>query len=93
VTKDFGGSISSSQTRASTALRPWVKMSDAVWNDVVAVNLTGTANTFSRRDSLRGKRPAGRLVAILRAAGAASRRNYCATKWGIIGLVKSVAMG
>jgi SDR family mycofactocin-dependent oxidoreductase len=70
------------------------EMSDAVWNDVVAVNLTGVANTFRAAIAHVVKRSQGRLVAISSEGGrrgSPGRSNYCAAKWGIIGLVKSAA--
>lgn len=70
------------------------EMSDAVWNDVIAVNLTGVANTFRAAIPHVAGRSQGRLVAIASEAGrrgSPGRSNYCAAKWGIIGLVKSVA--
>lgn len=70
------------------------EMSDDAWNDVVAVNLTGTANTFRAAIPYLMKNLQGRLVAISSEGGrrgSPGRSNYCAAKWGIIGLVKSVA--
>lgn len=93
--EDFGGIDIVVANAGIDSASPLGEMSDAAWNEVVAVNLTGTANTFRAAIPHLVRRPAGRLVAISSEGGrrgSPGRSNYCATKWGIIGLVKSVAM-
>ncbi|WP_411084773.1 mycofactocin-coupled SDR family oxidoreductase [Streptomyces sp. cmx-18-6] len=70
------------------------EMSDRTWQDMVDVNLTGAFNSI--RAVLPGmiERGRGRIVATSSMAGRMGMANvghYAATKWGLIGLVKSVA--
>jgi 3-hydroxybutyrate dehydrogenase len=62
------------------------------WNSTLAVNLTGTFLTF--REALRGMQSGGRLIAVASTAGLQGGPRlgaYCASKHGVIGLVRSVA--
>lgn len=62
------------------------------WNQTLAVNLTGTFLTF--RGALRTMKAGGRLIAIASTAGLQGGPRigaYCASKHGVIGLVRSVA--
>lgn len=62
------------------------------WNNTLGVNLTGTFLTF--RAALRGMQSGGRLIAIASTAGLQGGPRlgaYCASKHGVIGLVRSVA--
>lgn len=77
-------------TRDGLAMR----MKDADWDAVVAVNLTAGFRLF--RASLRGmmKRRHGRLVAIgsiVGSTGNPGQVNYAAAKAGLLGLAKSLA--
>lgn len=71
------------------------KMSDAEWNEVIAVNLTGAfgvarAAAMSLRESSRG-----RLVFISSINGIRGKfgqANYAASKAGLIGLARSLAL-
>lgn len=65
------------------------------WDDMVAVNLTGVFNTFRAVVPHMVERRSGRLIAISSGAGrtgVANLSHYAATKWGVIGFVKSVAL-
>jgi SDR family mycofactocin-dependent oxidoreductase len=66
----------------------------AAWSDVVDINLTGTFHTFraAAPHMIKGRR--GRLVGISSMMGRAPTGGigaYVASKWGVIGLVKSAA--
>lgn len=63
------------------------------WNMVLNVNLTGVFLTF--REALRGMQPGGRLIAVASTAGLQGGANisaYSASKHGVLGLVKSLAI-
>ncbi len=65
------------------------------WDDMLAVNLTGVFNTFRAVVPHMIERHYGRLVATSSGAGRTGTPNlshYAATKWGLIGFVKSVAL-
>ena len=65
------------------------------WDDMVAVNLTGVFNTFRGRrpahDRARIRPPRGHSSGAGR-TGTPHLSHYAATKWGVIGFVKSVAL-
>jgi SDR family mycofactocin-dependent oxidoreductase len=65
------------------------------WDDMLAVNLTGVFNTFRAVVPHMVERRYGRLVAISSGAGRTGvphLSHYAATKWAVIGFVKSVAL-
>ncbi|WP_280398991.1 mycofactocin-coupled SDR family oxidoreductase [Nocardia carnea] len=73
---------------------PVTELSDAMWSDMLATNLSGTFHC------VRAVLPHmtgdwGRIVAISSMSGRQGTPNlahYSASKWGVIGLVKSVAL-
>ena len=74
---------------------PLTEMSDRQWNDVIDVNLTGTGNTIRAVLPHMVQRKQGQIVAItstLGRQGNAGNAHYVASKWGIVGLVKSAAL-
>ena len=74
---------------------PLVEMTDQQWNDVIEVNLTGTGNTIRAVLAHMVERKQGQIVAItstLGRQGNAGNAHYVASKWGIVGLVKSAAL-
>jgi 3-oxoacyl-[acyl-carrier protein] reductase len=71
-----------------------VQLGDAVWDEVIAVNLTATFRLT--RAAVKGmmRRRYGRIIGITSVVGVtgnAGQGNYAATKAGIIGMIKSVA--
>ena len=71
-----------------------MRMKDADWDDVIAVNLT--APFLLARAAVKGmvKRRFGRIVNITSVVGVAGnpgQANYCASKAGIIGMSKALA--
>lgn len=71
-----------------------VQLSDAAWDEVIAVDLTATFRLA--RAAVRGmmRRRFGRLIAITSVVGLtgnAGQSNYSAAKAGITGLIKSIA--
>ncbi|MGH9825944.1 MAG: SDR family oxidoreductase, partial [Blastocatellia bacterium] len=74
---------------------PLVKLTTEDWEHTLAVNLTGTF--LCSRYALPGmiERKSGRIINITSVAGLrgyALRSPYCASKWAMIGLTKSLAL-
>ena len=74
---------------------PLAEMTDRDWSDVIDVNLTGSANTLRAVIPLMIPRKTGRIILISSGQGRHGFKNgsaYSASKWGIIGLMKSAAL-
>ena len=66
-----------------------------LWHDTIDTNLNGTANTVRAFAPHLVKRGAGRMILIASMQGRHGSKNasaYSASKWGIIGLMKSAAL-
>ena len=64
------------------------------WNDVIATNLTGVFNSFRAVAPIMIEQRYGRIVGISSMMGRGTTGGvgaYSASKWGVIGLVKSAA--
>jgi NAD(P)-dependent dehydrogenase (short-subunit alcohol dehydrogenase family) len=75
--------------------KPLLEMADADWHDVIDNNLNGTANTIRAFAPKMVARRKGRIIVLSSMQGLHGTRNaasYSASKWGIIGLMKSAAM-
>jgi SDR family mycofactocin-dependent oxidoreductase len=69
-------------------------LSDQAWNDVIATNLTGVFYAMRAVVPHMRSRGYGRIIATASMAGRGGTVNaghYVASKWGVIGLVKSLA--
>jgi SDR family mycofactocin-dependent oxidoreductase len=74
---------------------PIAEMEPHVWREMIDVNLTGTYNSIRAVVPHMIERGYGRVVATASMAGRAGWENighYAAAKWGVIGLVKSLAL-
>ena len=74
---------------------PILEMQDADWHDQIDVNLTGTCNLFRAVAPHMARNSAGRIIATSSTQGRHGTKfgaAYSASKWGIIGLVKSAAL-
>ncbi|CAM3242425.1 3-oxoacyl-[acyl-carrier-protein] reductase [Vagococcus fessus] len=71
-----------------------MRMSEEDFEDVIAINLTGTFNTIKASSKLFLKQRSGHIINIASVVGQlgnAGQVNYAASKAGVIGLTKSVA--
>lgn len=70
-------------------------MTDELWHDQIDVNLTGTANVLRAAAPHLVERGGGRIVVTSSTQGQHGTLDgsaYSASKWGLIGLVKSAAL-
>jgi NAD(P)-dependent dehydrogenase (short-subunit alcohol dehydrogenase family) len=83
---------------ADAAIQRWVpllEMNDADWRDVIDNNLNGTANTLRAFAPKMVERRRGRFIVLSSMQGKHGTKDaasYSASKWGIIGLMKSAAL-
>ncbi|MEU1981160.1 mycofactocin-coupled SDR family oxidoreductase [Nocardia sp. NPDC019395] len=71
------------------------QLTDAMWADMIATNLTGTFHCVRAALPHMTATESGRIVAISSMSGRQGTPNlahYSASKWGVIGFVKSVAL-
>ncbi|OON67701.1 hypothetical protein B0919_15990 [Hymenobacter sp. CRA2] len=74
---------------------PLLEMTDAQWHDAIDVNLTGTANTVRAFAPMMAERKQGSIILTASGQGKKGFRHgssYAASKWGIIGFMKSAAL-
>jgi SDR family mycofactocin-dependent oxidoreductase len=74
---------------------PLSGMAPEVWQTTIDVNLTGVFNAVRAAAPAMVARGYGRIVATASMAGRAGWENighYAASKWGVIGLIKSLAL-
>ena len=77
------------------AFKPIVEMEDDDWNDQIEINLTGTANCLRAFAPAMLKRGNGRIILTSSTQGRHGTLNgsaYSASKWGLLGLMKSAAL-
>ncbi len=75
--------------------KPLLEMQDAEWYDVIDNNLNGTANTIRAFAPKMVARKHGRIIVLSSMQGKHGTKDgasYSASKWGIIGLMKSAAL-
>jgi NAD(P)-dependent dehydrogenase (short-subunit alcohol dehydrogenase family) len=75
--------------------KPLLEMEDADWRDVIDNNLNGTANTIRAFAPKMVPRRKGRIIVLSSMQGKHGTKDaasYSASKWGILGLMKSAAM-
>jgi NAD(P)-dependent dehydrogenase (short-subunit alcohol dehydrogenase family) len=77
------------------AFRPLLEMEDPDWHIQIDVNLTGTANAIRAFAPAMVRRGGGRIIVTTSTQGRHGTlfgAAYSASKWGIIGLMKSAAL-
>jgi NAD(P)-dependent dehydrogenase (short-subunit alcohol dehydrogenase family) len=75
--------------------KPLLEMDDAEWYDVIDNNLNGTANTIRAFAPKMVPRMHGRIIVLSSMQGKHGTKDassYSASKWGILGLMKSAAL-
>lgn len=83
---------------ANAAIQRWVpllEMNDADWHDTIENNLNGTANTIRAFAPVMVRQKRGRIIVLSSLQGKHGTKDaasYSASKWGIIGLMKSAAL-
>jgi len=77
------------------AFKPILEMEDADWHDQIDVNLNGTCNAIRAVAPWLVKNGGGRIIVTSSTQGQHGTKYgaaYSASKWGIIGLMKSAAL-
>ncbi len=77
------------------AFKPLLEMEDADWHDQIDVNLSGTANAVRAVAPHIVERGGGRIILTSSTQGQHGTKygaSYSASKWGILGLMKSAAL-
>ena len=77
------------------AFKPILEMEDADWHDQIDVNLTGTCNAIRAVAPHLVENGGGRIIVTSSTQGRHGTKYgaaYSASKWGIIGLMKSAAL-
>ncbi|MBZ6078196.1 SDR family NAD(P)-dependent oxidoreductase [Microvirga puerhi] len=83
---------------ANAAIQRWkplLEMEDTDWRDVIDNNLNGTANTIRAFAPKMVARHSGRIIVLSSMQGKHGTKDassYAASKWGILGLMKSAAI-
>jgi NAD(P)-dependent dehydrogenase (short-subunit alcohol dehydrogenase family) len=83
---------------ANAAIQRWkplLEMEDSDWRDVIDNNLNGTANTIRAFAPKLVARKRGRIIVLSSMQGKHGTKDaasYSASKWGILGLMKSAAL-
>ncbi len=95
VGQHFGGLDILFASAGIQAFKPLLEMEDADWHDQINVNLTGTANVLRALAPLIVARGGGRIIVTSSTQGRHGTKfgaAYSASKWGILGLMKSAAL-
>ena len=95
VRSEFGGLDILFANAGIQAFKPLLEMEDADWHDQIENNLTGTANVVRAFAPLLVDRGGGSIIVTSSTQGRHGTKygaSYSASKWGIIGLMKSAAL-
>jgi SDR family mycofactocin-dependent oxidoreductase len=93
--QELGGSDILFANAGIQSFHPLLEMEDADWHITIDVNLTGTANAVRAFAPYMVKRGGGRIVLTSSTQGQHGTKYgaaYSASKWGIVGLMKSAAL-
>ncbi len=95
IEASFGGIDVLFANAGIQAFKPLLEMNHPDWHDQIDVNLTGTANVLRAFAPAIVRRGGGRIIITSSTQGQQGTKNgsaYAASKWGLIGLMKSVAL-
>jgi NAD(P)-dependent dehydrogenase (short-subunit alcohol dehydrogenase family) len=95
IEREFGGIDILFANAGIQQFKPLLELEDADWNITIDVNLTGTANAIRAFAPAMVKRGGGRIIVTTSTQGRHGTlyaAAYSASKWGIIGLMKSTAL-
>jgi NAD(P)-dependent dehydrogenase (short-subunit alcohol dehydrogenase family) len=95
VEREFGGIDILFANAGIQSFHPLLEMEDADWHVTIDVNLTGTANALRAFAPVIVRRGGGRIIVTSSTQGRHGTKYgaaYSASKWGIIGLMKSAAL-
>jgi len=95
VVAAFGGLDILFANAGVQAFKPLLEMADADWHTQIDVNLSGTANMLRVFAPLLVERGGGRIIITSSTQGRHGTKYgsaYSASKWGLIGLMKSAAL-
>jgi NAD(P)-dependent dehydrogenase (short-subunit alcohol dehydrogenase family) len=95
IEEEFGGIDILFANAGIQSFHPLLDMEDADWHITIDVNLTGTANAIRAFAPSIVKRGGGRIIVTSSTQGQHGTKYgaaYSASKWGIIGLMKSAAL-
>jgi SDR family mycofactocin-dependent oxidoreductase len=93
--REFGGIDILFANAGIQSFHPLLEMKDPDWHVTIDVNLTGTANAVRAFAPYIVKRGGGRIIMTSSTQGQHGTKYgaaYSASKWGIIGLMKSAAL-
>ncbi|MBN8883852.1 MAG: mycofactocin-coupled SDR family oxidoreductase [Salana multivorans] len=95
VVERFGGVDVVFANAGIQGFAPLLEMTDELWHDQIDINLTGTANVLRVAAPLLVERGGGRIIITSSTQGqhgTLDGSGYSASKWGLIGLMKSAAL-
>ncbi len=95
VVADFGGLDILVNNAGITKDNLLMRMSEEMWDDVMAINLKSVFNTVKAATKTFMKQKSGSIInmsSVVGVKGNAGQANYAASKAGIIGFTKSVAL-
>jgi NAD(P)-dependent dehydrogenase (short-subunit alcohol dehydrogenase family) len=95
IEHDLGGIDILFANAGIQAFKPLLEMEDPDWHITIDVNLTGTANAIRAFGPAMVRRGSGRIIVTTSTQGRHGTlyaSAYSASKWGIIGLMKSAAL-
>ncbi len=94
-TESFGGIDIAVANAGIAGISTVAEMSDEEWGNMIDINLSGVFKTLRAVTPQMVERGAGRMIAtssIVARQGSPNIAHYVAAKWGVLGLVKSLAL-